>query len=64
MIKIIEITFVEPRFDKEGKKYYRTHAVLEDGDEVIGYSKRRTYFQVGDKVMRFFHRDVGKMSKK
>lgn len=64
MRKIIKIEFVEPRFDKDGKKYYRTHAVLEDGDEVVGFSRKRTDFQVGDMVMRFFHRGVAKMRKK
>lgn len=64
MRKIIKIEFVEPRYDKEGDKYYRTHAVLEDGDEVTGFSRKRTHFRVGDEVMRFFHKNVAKMVKK
>lgn len=50
MLTVIEIIGVEER-RKGNEIYYRTHALLEDGEIAIGYGNK---FEVGDKVMRFY----------
>lgn len=46
MPKIIRILRREKRVNK-GNEYYRTHALLDDGQEAVGFGKD---FVVGDKV--------------
>lgn len=48
---IIDILHVEQRTDKAGKSYYRTHALVDSGEECVGYGKD---FKVGDLVEVFF----------
>ena len=63
MLRIIEIVGVEEKADSKGNLYYRTHAVLEDGDECVGFGKD---FKIGDLVERFYDHahDVTKMQKR
>ena len=55
MRTIIKIVHVERRkLDKNLSKkhdYWRTHAILDDGSEVVGYGKN---FKVGDQVESFY----------
>lgn len=61
MRTIIKIEWVEPRKTAVGRKpYWRTHALLDDGTEAIGYGKD---FDLGDKVEVFFHWNTVKMRK-
>lgn len=60
MREIIRIEGTEERKDKNGKRYYRTYAILDDGSEVTGFGSD---FDLGDKVQSFFHRGVCKMRK-
>lgn len=61
MKKIIEIVGVEMRrAAMSNKEYWRTHAILEDGTECVGFSKD---FKVGDEVEVFFHYGQVKMRK-
>ena len=48
-VTIIEILGVEGWLSN-GKRHYRTHVILEDGDEAKGYGDD---YKVGDKVMRW-----------
>jgi hypothetical protein len=57
---ILKIEGIELRTDKLGREYWRTYAILDDGSEVVGYGK---VFEVGDKVMSYYHKEVHKMSK-
>ena len=56
MVTIIEIVGVEER-RKDNKIYYRTHAIDEDGTELVGFGQ----FEVGEKVQRYFHYGKGAM---
>lgn len=56
MVTIIEILGVEEK-RKDNKIYYLTHAIVEDGDELVGFGK----FEVGEKVQRYFHYGRGQM---
>lgn len=47
--------------DKNGKAYWRTHAVLDDGTEAVGFGKD---FDLEDKVEVFYHYGQVKMRKK
>lgn len=58
MRTIIKIEHVEELKDKKGKTYWRTHAILDDGSEVVGYGKD---FDLGNKVESFFHYGQHKM---
>jgi hypothetical protein len=62
MRAIISIIGVEEKRDKDNKLFYRTHALLDDGSEVIGYGSD---YKVGDKVESFYHAqyDTHKMRK-
>ena len=60
MPTILRIDRVFEWQDASGKTHYRTYATMTDGDELAGYGKD---YQVGDKVERFYHREVGKMRK-
>lgn len=59
---IQSILGIEKRFDKKGKVYWRTHAILDDGEQVVGYGMG---FSTGDKVEAFFDPvyDVAKMQR-
>ncbi len=68
MRTIIKIEDVErrERFNTDGrldKVYFRTHAILDDGSEVIGYGKD---FDLGDLVESFWDEkhQVHKMQKR
>lgn len=58
---IISILFIERR-ETEGRTYYRTHAMVDTGQECVGYGRD---FKVGDLVEVFHHSkwDVIKMRK-
>lgn len=60
MRRIVRIEHVEPNISKEGKKYWKTYAVLDDGTEAVGFGND---FDLEDKVEVFFHDayDVVKM---
>ena len=60
MRKIIRIEHIEERKDSKGKTFFRTHAILEDGSEVVGYGKD---FDLGDLVESFWHYNQAKMRK-
>lgn len=60
MRTIIKVEHVEEKQDKEGNLYWRTHAVLDDGTEAIGYGKD---FDLEDKVEVFYHWEQTKMRK-
>lgn len=62
MHRIISILGVEERRDKDNKLYYRTHARLDTGEEVVGWGSD---FEIGDEVMHFYSPefDVIKMRK-
>jgi hypothetical protein len=53
MHKIAKIVRVEER-EKFGQPYYRTYAVLDNGDECVGFSSQQSYFKSGDSVESFF----------
>lgn len=59
---IKEIVWVERRVSTVDKVYYRTYAVLESGQECIGYGRA---FRAGDRVMYFYdeRHDICKMIK-
>lgn len=61
MRTIIEIEGVEEKVDTKGNTYWLTYAILDDGEEVIGYGKD---FDLGDKVEVFFHFGKIKMRKR
>lgn len=63
MAKINHIVSIEKRTDKNGKTYWRTLAVLDDGTEVSGYGHG---FEDGQEVQVFFDDkwDVAKMQDK
>lgn len=52
MATILKILHIERKLDKQGKEYYRTHALLSDGTVCIGYGKD---FAPKDKVEYFYH---------
>jgi hypothetical protein len=58
--RIIEIIHVEEKQDRRGKTYWRTHAILSDGTEAIGWGKD---FDLGTRVSTFFHHEITKMKK-
>lgn len=62
MRTVIKILGIEEKWDKTGKKYHRTHALLDTGDEVVGYGND---FNVGDLVEHFYEErwDTHKMRK-
>lgn len=51
MRTIIKIEGVESRTDPNGKTFWKTYAVLDDGSEVVGYGKD---FDLKDKVEAFW----------
>lgn len=51
---ITEILHVEKKIAKNKKVYYKTTAIAGD-DEVIGWSKSKDYYRVGDRVEVFHH---------
>lgn len=61
MRKIVKILHVM-EWEKDGKKHAKTIALLDSGDEVVGYGKD---FKVGDAVQAFHDDkwDVTKMQK-
>lgn len=62
MRKILAIEHVEKRKNGvTGKEYWRTHAVLDDGTECIGYGKD---FDLNDSVEVFLHKGIIKMRHK
>lgn len=61
MRKIIKIEHVEKRRGLINKEpYWRTHALLDDGTQAVGYGKD---FDLGDKVEVFYHWGQIKMRK-
>ena len=52
MLKIISIEHIEEKKDKRNKTYWRTHVILSDGTEAVGYGKD---FDLGQPVVAFFH---------
>jgi hypothetical protein len=60
MLTIIRIEGVEEKLDKNGKKYWRTYAILSDGSEATGYGKD---FDLNDRVINFYHYGQSKMKK-
>lgn len=60
MRKIKEIVFVEGRLSKDNVRYYRTHALLDDGTEATGFGRE---FKVNDEVEVFYHHETVKMQK-
>lgn len=60
MRKIISIEHVEERISLHKRKYHRTHAVLDDGTEAVGFGKD---FKIGDSVEVFYHFHTVKMRK-
>lgn len=60
MRKVIEIQHIEPRTDKDGKPYWRTHLLLDDGGEAIYWGKD---IEVGAHVMVAFHKGMIKAIK-
>lgn len=56
MRTIIAITGAEEK-RKDDRIYYRTHAILDDGEECIGFGE----FKVGEEVQVFLHKNVIKM---
>ena len=62
MRTIISIEHVEKKENTQtGEPYYRTHALLDDGTEAIGFGKD---FDIQEKVEVFFHYGQIKMKKK
>lgn len=63
MRTIISIEHIEEKKTEAGKTYWRTHALLDDGTEAIGYGKD---FDIEEKVECFFDEKWGivKMKKK
>jgi len=53
MKQIEEIVTVAKHKDKDGKVYYRTHAIV-NGNEVSGWSRDPKEFKVGDEVVYYF----------
>lgn len=60
MRTVIEIQHIEPRTDKAGKPYFRTHVLLDTGEEAIYWGKD---ISVGDLVEVFFHKSMIKAKK-
>lgn len=60
MRTVISIQHIEPRTDKDGKPYWRTHLLLDDGGEAIYWGKD---IEVGDLVEVFFHKGMIKARK-
>lgn len=50
MPRIHRIIHIEKKL-KDDKPYYKTHVILDDGEEATGYGKD---YKVGDKVQRFY----------
>ncbi len=63
MKRIVRIDHTERRLDKHRRVYFRTHAILDTGEEAVGYGNN---FQVGDLVEYWFDKqwNVCKMQKK
>lgn len=61
MRTIVKILLVEDKGE-----YFITHALLDNQNEVRGWSKTKDFYKVGDKVESFFHEewDQAKMRKK
>jgi len=62
MRKIVAVDHIEKKKDSLGEPYFRTHALLDDGEEVVGFGND---FEIGDLVERFYDPiwDVIKMRK-
>jgi hypothetical protein len=54
MRRILEITTIESWKDKYEKVHYRTHAILDNGEEAAGYGSK---FKNGDLVEAWFDED-------
>lgn len=50
MAVILTIEYVE-EWEKDGKTIYRTHVVLDDGEEAVGFGND---FKIGESVERFY----------
>ena len=61
MRKVIEIQHIEPRTDKQGQPYTRTHVLLDDGTEAIFWG---TDIAVDNLVEVAFHKGMIKAIKK
>lgn len=55
MKTILEITYIEVKY-KDDKKYFKTHALLETGEECVGFGEG---FKVGDEVEYWFDEKWG-----
>ena len=64
MPKIKTIVGVMAKQDADGNDYYKTLAIMEDGDELWGFSREQDAFKEGDSVQRFFHHEEAKMRRK
>lgn len=51
MRTIKHIVGIEKKWDKSGKEYWITHAILDDGEEARGFGPD---FEEGDKVQVFY----------
>lgn len=60
MRRVIEIQHIEPRTDKAGEPYWRTHLLLDDGTEAIMWGKD---VAVGDLCEVAFHKGMVKAIK-
>lgn len=60
MRRVIEIQHIEPRTDTNGKPYWRTHVLLDTGEEAIYWGKD---IEVGDSVEVFLHKGMIKCKK-
>jgi hypothetical protein len=60
MLTIIKIEWVEEKKDRKGRTYWKTHALLSDGTEAVGFGKD---FDLGMGVVAFYHREHIKMKK-
>lgn len=62
MRKIIKIVGIEERKDRHGRVFYRTHALLDDGNECVGFGLG---FEIGNEVESFYDDkwQVAKMKK-
>lgn len=58
MRTVLSIQHIEFFKGKDGRKYSRTYALLDDGTECIGFGKQ---FEVGNRVEVFLHRGIIKM---
>ena len=58
MRTIISIEHVEELKDKDGEPYWRTHAIADDGSEVVGFGKD---FDVDMRIEVFYHHGQVKM---